>query len=91
MSSGGSCDAPVEEDSGIRENSGSNSSLDSAASTSSMSGQWRPEDMANWRPEEANGGIARLQTMESLDWNQVLAQDPNLLPGLLHFIHVEFS
>ncbi|XP_020260220.1 protein POLLEN DEFECTIVE IN GUIDANCE 1-like [Asparagus officinalis] len=26
-----------------------------------------------------NGGVARLETMESLDWNKVIAQGPNLL------------
>jgi len=75
VSNGGCSDVRPEEDSGVPESSGSNSSLESMTSTSGQ-----------WRPEETKGSVPRLETMESLDWNQVMAQDPNLLGGLLHFI-----
>lgn len=35
-------------------------------------GQWKPE---------SNGKVTKLAKEESLDWNQVMAQDPNLLGG----------
>lgn len=37
------------------------------------------DDSLNSRMEMNNGGVGRLETMESLDWNQVLAHDPRLL------------
>lgn len=81
MSNGVNFDVPAEEVSGIRQSSGSDSSLDSMASTS---GQWRPEETIS------SGGVARLETMESLDWTQVMAQNPNLLGGLLLFYLINF-
>ena len=75
VSNGGCSDVPPEEDSGIPESLGSNSSLESMTLTSRQ-----------WKQEETKGSVPRLETMESLDWNQVMAQDPNLLGGLLHFI-----
>lgn len=82
MSNGSSSDVRAEEVSGIRESSGSNGSLDS---TASMSGQWRPEETIT------GPGVARLETMESLDWNQVMAQNSNLLGGMLRFYLINFT
>lgn len=39
---------------------------------SSTSGKWKPESI---------GGAAKLETMDSLDWKRVMAENPNLLGG----------
>lgn len=77
VSNGGLCsDMPAEEDKGKGRHGGGGVGEGMGSSSSSL------DSTGKWTPPEMKEGVVRLETMESLDWKQVMAKDPNLLRGI---------
>lgn len=45
----------------------------------------RESSAGSWRPE-SNGSVTNLAKEKSLDWNQVVAEDPNILGGIFFVV-----